>query len=279
MNKKLFIGIPSLSRPEYITKKTMGWLKETNIPFKIFVEPHERILYRYWNGNNIETLPASGQGLMYSLNYIRSYAKASGYEYLFQLDDDITSFHRTDVSDNKPLEAFEKTAHECIEAMERFPRLGGIRFTQYRFWLYSKKNMHKWTHYNPLMQGVCVIRLKAVPQLNKRLSEFTDTVTTLYIWKNGYFTLNYGLSGLNVVQNANQGGCQTQDRKKLALETIEELKNDFPLVTQKKSSNWFGVDVDASHYIKQYGYLVVNNNDKYLDNLLNTSKLADERIK
>lgn len=273
MEKKLFIGVPSLSRPEYITKKTMSWLKETNIPFKIFVEPQERFLYKHWNGGEcIETLPKSGQGLMYALNYIRQYAKEKGFDYLFQIDDDVTSFHRVD--EEEPLKAFEKTAYDCVDAMNNYPLLGGIRFTQYRFWLYTKKDMHKWTHLNPLMQGVCVIRLNAIPQLSIKLSEFTDTVTTLYIWKNGYFTLNYGLAGLNVVQNANVGGCQTMDRKKQAIETIEELKKDFPLVKEKESSSWFGVDVDASHYIKENGYLVVNNNDKYLDNLLKHSKFA-----
>lgn len=265
-----FIGIPSLSRPEYITTKTMKWLKDCGIPFKIFVEPQERFLYKQYNGDCIVELPESGQGLMYSLNYIRQYASILGYKYLFQLDDDVDGFVRTDVDEKDFLNAFYKTIDDCRQSFIQYPNLGGIRFTQYRFWVYSKKNMHKWTHLNRPLQGICMLRLAAVPQINPKMKEFTDTLTSLYIWKNGYVTLNYGLSGLKVVQNANKGGCQTQDRASYAEETIKLLKKDFPKVTQKEGSSWFKIDVDISHYMDQYRYAVVNGDD---DKLLN--KLSD----
>lgn len=267
--KNTFIGIPSLSRPEYITKKTMSWAK--HLPnVKIFVEPQEKFLYKHYNGNAVEVLPESKRGLMYSLNYIRKYAKDHGFKYLFQLDDDVDGFARMETEE--PLEAFHQTIEDCYNAMEMFPSIGGIRFTQYRYWLYSKKNIHKWTHLNRPLQGIAIIRLDAIDEINPEMREFTDTVTSLYIWKKGYHTLNYGLSGLKVVQNANNGGCQVYDRKNDALNTIRLLKEDFPEVKEKPGSSWFGVDVDISYYMDKFSYTSLNIEDEILQNYLTNCK-------
>lgn len=267
--KDTFIGIPSLSRPEYITKKTMSWAKELpNV--KVFVEPKERFLYKYYLGDAVETLPESKQGLMYSLNHIRRYAKEKGFKYLFQLDDDVDGFARIDTEE--PLDAFMQTLSDCYQAMEQFPSIGGIRFTQYRYWLYSKKNIHKWTHLNKPLQGIAMIRLDAVDEINPDMREFTDTLTSLYMWKKGFHTLNYGLSGLKVVQNANKGGCQVYDRKQDALNTIHLLQKDFPEVKEKPGSSWFGVDVDISYYLDKYRYTSLNCEDDSLQNHLSNCK-------
>lgn len=272
IRKDVFVGVPSLSRPEYITKKTMKWLKDTGFDFRIFVEPQEKFLYKQYNGNCVQVLDKSGQGLMFSLNSIRDFARNNGYKYLFQLDDDVDGFERVDDAD--PVAAFEKTVEECYEAMETFEKIGGIRFTQYRYWLYSKKNMYKWTHINRPLQGICMLRLSAVPHIDDELKEYTDTVTSLNIWANGFVTLNYGLSGLKVVQNANKGGCQTHDRKNDGICTIEKLKETFPLVKEKEGSSWFGVDVDISAYTEKYGYECINSDDERLHNILKMSKFV-----
>lgn len=274
IKKEVFVGVPSLSRPEYITKKTMKWLKDAGFDYRIFVEPQERFLYKQYNGNCVQTLEKSGQGLMYSLNSIRDYARKHGYKYLFQLDDDVDGFERVNTSD--PVQAFAETVIDCYEAMKEFEKIGGIRFTQYRYWLYSKKNMHKWTHINKPLQGICMIRLDAVPHIDDELKEYTDTITSLNIWAKGYVTLNYGLSGLRVVQNANKGGCQTHDRRNEGIETIERLKQTFPLVQEKEGSSWFGVDVDITAYTEKYGYMCINSDDKNLHNILQMSKFANE---
>lgn len=267
--KNTFIGIPSLSRPEYITKKTMSWAKDLpNV--KVFVEPQERFLYKHYLGKAVEVLPEAKRGLMYSLNYIRKYAKEKGYKYLFQLDDDVDGFVR--MNTEEPLHAFKETLNDCYNAMERFPSVGGIRFTQYRFWVYSKKNIHKWTHFNRPLQGIAMIRLDAIDEINPEMREFTDTLTSLYMWKKGYCTLNYGLSGLKVVQNANKGGCQVYDRKDDALNTIRLLQKDFPEVKEKTGSSWFGVDVYISYYTEKYCYTSLNYDDERLCNHLTNCK-------
>jgi hypothetical protein len=278
LKSKIMIGIPSLGRHEYITKKTMNFCKNLPIEVKVFVDPLEYTLYCQTCGKeNVVKLPESRKRIMYSLNHIRSYAKEKGYQYLFQIDDDVQGFERVDTKDK--VEALMLTIQDCIEAMERFPQLGGIRFTQYRYWIYSKKGIHKWTHINPLMQGVCVIRLDAINEINPILSEFTDTITTLNVWRNGYFTLNYGLSGLNVVQNANKGGCQSYDRREDAIRTIENLKIDFPKVTQKEGSSYFKIDVDASAYIQENHYSPINldSNDE-LENYLIENQVIINKI-
>lgn len=149
LKSKIMIGIPSLGRHEYITKKTMNFCKNLPIEVKVFVDPLEYTLYCQTCGKeNVVKLPESRKRIMYSLNHIRSYAKEKGYQYLFQIDDDVQGFERVDTKDK--VEALMLTIQDCIEAMERFPQLGGIRFTQYRYWIYSKKGIHKWTHINPL---------------------------------------------------------------------------------------------------------------------------------
>lgn len=259
--KDVLVGIPSLSRPEYITKKTMKWLHESKLPFKIFVEPHEKFLYKQYNGDCVVSLPKSGMGIMYAFNCMQAYARKHGYKYLFRLDDDVDGFVRTDTDETDYINAFYKTVIDLRSAFDTFPKLGGVRFTQYRFWVFSKKDMHKWTHINKPMQGICMVRLDAIPKISNDLKMFDDTIVSMYMWKNGYFTLNYGLSGLKVVQNANKGGFQTQDRRALAIQAIELLKKDFPLVSEKDSTAYFGVDVDIDPYLAKYGYLSVNCND------------------
>lgn len=272
IKKDVFVGVPSLSRPEYITKKTMKWLKDVELDHGVFVEPQERFLYKQYCGKCVKTLEQSGQGLMFSLNSIRDYARQNGYKYLFQLDDDVDGFERVGVED--PVLAFHETIEDCYNAMEQFPEIGGIRFTQFRYWLYSKKDMHKWTHINRPLQGICMLRLDAVPHIDDNLKEYTDTVTSLHIWANGYCTLNYGLSGLKVVQNANKGGCQTHDRKQEGLDTIHLLQKTFPRVFEKEGSSWFKVDVDISAYLEKFNYLPINTDDKNLEILLKSSKFA-----
>lgn len=248
-SKTIMIGIPSKGRPEYITKKTLKYLEGfTDYEVKVFVEPQDAYLYRYWCGRErIVVLPENDRGVMFAYNHIRQYARGSGYKYLLHLDDDVDGLIRADNDDLH--ESLRMTVNDILRQFEGDPILGGVRFTQYRFWVYSKNALKRFTHLNPLLQGNCIVRLGAVPTIDTRMSEFTDTVMTMYLWAAKYYTLNYGLAGLKVVQNANPGGCQMRDRKADGELTIELMKQTFPKVKEKGSGSWFGIDIDVSEYL------------------------------
>lgn len=251
---KLLIAVPSLGRPEAILKKTYKLLdgfevnsNEIHVDFKVFVEPIEYMMYkRNIPAEHLVKLAESRKGLMNTLNFIREYANNHEYDYLFQMDDDVECFERVDTKDKH--EALRLTIVDIVNTLKMMPNVAGVRFTQYRYWVYSKKDMKKWTHVDKPLQGVCILRVSSLRQIDPGLKEFTDTVTSLYLFKDGYHTLNYGYSGLKVVQNANKGGCQSFNRATEARETISLLKKYFPLVFEKDSSSWFGIDVDVDDY-------------------------------
>ena len=260
---KVFIGIPSLSRPQPIMTKTLDLVMNCGIDFKIFVEPHEAFLYKYYCGKeNVVKLECKGKGIGYSRNSMRKYAISKGYKYIFELDDDIKEFARLETTDKR--NALLLTIDDMITAMEEYPKLAGIRFTQYRFWLYSKKNMSKWTHINAPLQGVAFMRLSAIPQMSDNITHFEDTTISLLMWQNGYFTLNYGYSGLNVLQNQGKGGCNAGDRRQSAKSSIVEIKKSLPEVFEEVSNSYFGVEMNIDYYKDKYHYTAVNCSDKEL---------------
>lgn len=225
--ERVLIGIPSLSRPTAIRNKTLALVKGAGIPFKIFVEPQEKFLYGFNCGkDNIVALPESGRGIGYSRNRMRDYAKSNGYDFIFELDDDIDGFERLDTQDKQ--EGLRLTVSDFIDAMDRFEKLGGIRMTQYRFWLYTKKEMYKWSAFNKHLIWASFMRLSALPPMSDEYRHFEDMAISLLLWRAGYFTLNYGLAGVKVMQNQGKGGCNIGNRKQIAEDSIVELRRSSP---------------------------------------------------
>lgn len=248
---RILICIPSLSRPEAITKKTLALVKNAGISYKIFVEPQETFLYKYYCGKDcIVTLPESGRGIGYSRNRMRDYAREKGYEFIFELDDDIDEFTRLDTNDKQ--ESLRIMLSDYLTIMDQFPKCGGIRVNQYRFWLYTKKDMHKWIGYNFHLIWATFMRLSAVPPMSDDLTHFEDMAISLAMMRNGYFTLTYGLCGGKVQQNIGKGGCNCGNRKEIAQNAIPILQNEFPHILQKGSNSYFGVNIDVEYYEKLY---------------------------
>ena len=249
--ERVLIGIPSLSRPTAICNKTLDLVKGAGIPFKVFVEPQEKFLYSYNCGKeNVVALPESGRGIGYSRNRMRDYAKENGYDFIFELDDDIDCFERLDTFDKQ--DGLILTVADFIEAMDRFDKLGGIRMTQYRFWLYTKKEMYKWSAFNKHLIWASFMRLAAIPPMSDEYRHFEDMAISLLLWRAGYFTLNYGLAGVKVMQNQGKGGCNMGNRKKMAEDSIVEMKKEFPKCFQKSAKSYFGVNIDVDFYMEAY---------------------------
>lgn len=256
-NKKtyngLLIGIPSLSRPQAILKKTLSIVKDAGIDFRIFVEPQEYFLYRYYCGkDNVVKLQEAHKGIGYSRQSMLEYVKKHGYKYLLELDDDIDDFVRIDCEDKK--EAFLRTVTDLYQAMEKYEMLGGIRCSVYRFWLYTKKELYKWSHYNQLLLNPMFLRVSAFKDTDSiaDIPHFEDTILSLFIMRNGYYTLNYGLTGVKFGFNQGSGGCNSGNRKELCQDAIKVIKKEFPETLVKPNSTW-DVDVDVSYYLDKYG--------------------------
>ncbi len=248
---RVLIAIPSLGRPMAILKKTFALVNGAGIPFKIFVEKQEEFLYKHYCGyKNVEILPESGQGIGYSRNRMRDYAKANGYEFIFELDDDIDWFERLDTNDKQ--ESLRMCVTDFVDAMDRFPKCGGIRMTHYRFWIYTKKDMQKWDAFNKHLIWASFMRLSALPPMSDKYTHFEDMAISLLLWREGYFTLNYGLAGVHVMQNQGKGGCNMGNRTKMAEEAIVEIKKEFPKAFQKDAKSYFGVNIDVDFYMKAY---------------------------
>ena len=248
---RVLIGIPSLSRPTAILKKTFALVNGAGIPFKIFVEPQEEFLYKHYCGRgNVEVLPMSGQGIGYSRNRMRDYAKANGYEFIFELDDDIDWFERLDTNDKQ--ESLRMCIEDFCAVMDRFSKCGGIRMTHYRFWIYTKKDMHKWDAFNKHLIWASFMRLSALPPMSDKYAHFEDMAISLLLWRAGYFTLNYGLAGVHVMQNQGKGGCNTGNRSKVAEDSIKEIQKEFPHAFQKDARSYFGVNIDVDYYMSAF---------------------------
>lgn len=103
------ILIPSKKRPG---SKLFAQLKSEGIPFNIVVEPQDKDNYRA-HSSHLLMLPESNLGLAYSRNFILDHARASGFDWFWMLDDDISKFYKTVSKRNIAISALE-----CLSAAE-----------------------------------------------------------------------------------------------------------------------------------------------------------------
>lgn len=85
------IFIPSLGRHD--SNLTARMLLKAGIPFKLVVESHEVELYTKAFGKEyVMPLPGKGYGdITFARNFIKAHANSQGYEYHWQMDDDIST--------------------------------------------------------------------------------------------------------------------------------------------------------------------------------------------
>lgn len=273
---RVLIAIPSLGRPQAILKKTFALVNGAGIPFKVFVEPQEAFHYRYFCGkDNVIVLPLSGMGIGYSRNRMREYAKAHDYEFIYEIDDDVEELVRLDSNDK------QKSLRLCIcdfvTAMDRFAKLGGIRVLQYRFWLYTKKDIHKWVEFNHHLIWASFMRTSAIVPMSDKFTHFEDMATSILLMRNGFFTLTYGLAGGKVLQNQGKGGCQIGDRQQSAINSIIELQKEFPHIYQTASKSYFGVNINVDYYDRLYQRHTIRiNSDDELQEYLACNNYPDK---
>lgn len=248
---EVLIAIPSKARYDRIMKYTGKWILNSPFDWRVFVEPDEIPLYaKVIPIRHLISIKHCNLGLAYSMNKIGEYARYHGYKYILKIDDDCKAFEC--YPDNGTVENLKALLAEIITDMEANPQIGGVRFIQKRFWLYRKKDQKKYTHQNKPLWGISLYRTLSYPFLPTQCRQFTDTIHSLYMWRDNWITLTYGKVGVDVLQNAGKGGDHCFDRKLDAYNTINYLKsNDFPLVDFKNNSNKdLLYDIDISAYDK-----------------------------
>jgi len=133
-SNNMIVCIPSLGRPQTWTHRLF---EASGFTVYHFLEPQEIDHYEVPNKVNIE---ASGQGIAYVRNYIKSWAKERNHEHICVCDDDVTQFGKAiegkccrqpDASVlSKPFEYFKRSGFA----------LGGINQRQ---WAWNENKNYK----------------------------------------------------------------------------------------------------------------------------------------
>lgn len=246
----MLIVMPSKQRAYSL--KTTKWLLQCKLPenveFKCFCEPQEAIHYKTALGkHNVVVLQQNDMGLGYALQSAHLYAKENGFDLCFHIDDDVNGFIDHKAKQIYRIEVFESIIRNIPPKFESEPKLGLVRFMSARGFYFYKNMMHEYLFKNQGAWG-CYITRVTPEYYRSEISNYSDTAAQLYLWRDGYFTLTYGLAGINVDVYSNAGGCQSRDRLQDAKNAIEEINKDFPGVFMKPASNSVGYDIDISKY-------------------------------
>ncbi len=247
---KVLICIPSKARA--YEQKTVKWLSECNLPegvdVKVFVEPQERMHYRATLPNKewLYLLEENDKGKGYAMWIATQYAKENGYDLQFFMDDDINGFIDVRAKSKHKVEVFENIIRDIPEAFSD-EKLGLIRFLSARGFYYVKNYEKRFVYKNQGAWGTMLVRTSA-NHIQPEILHYDDTAIQLYLWRDGFHTLTYGLAGVNVDVYTNNGGYQVRDRKRDAEESIEFLKRDFPKVFMKSATHTLGYDIDIEAY-------------------------------
>ncbi len=234
-NNKLLIAIPSKNRIATLLKYTYSWVKYTQAgELKIFVEPQDYDEYvQYIPADNLIVIPENNKGLGYVKEQILFYAKQTGSEYIFKLDDDIRCFmdFRHSFKDSKEkITFFDRMVKELVSVLEDNDKLKCICFP-YSFELYEKK---KWEKTKRVATAYLIKTFSM--HADRRISVFEDFAAGLHIWANNGSVLKYGLTGIDLGVDVGKGtgGHQSYDRKPQAYKEIDALREIYPPLKFKK---------------------------------------------
>jgi len=247
---KVLLAIPSKSRPYSL--KIWRWLSQIPLPkfceVKFFVEPCELVYYRQVVPRHmVVSIDEDNRGLGYALWFVNQYARDNDYDVEFHLDDDISGFFDVRVRAIHRFETFEMILNTYPALLMEDPKFALIRFLSGRAFYFVKNMELDFVYKNQPAWG-CKMLKPEFGFINPEHFVYTDTIIHLNIWKRGGYTKTAGLAGVNAERYTNDGGLQTRDRRTDAINTIENLKKDFPLVKFVDSDNTVGFDIDVSAY-------------------------------
>lgn len=229
------IFIPSKGRVG-ITKTT-ELLSRENIPFKVVVEPQEYDEYRkVFTEEQLLCLDRNNGKLGYSRHFIKNYAKNNGYEYHWQIDDNIPNFRIRENGSNikQPASLVLKPIEDYVE---RFDNVGicGLRHSVFAWTMNDE-----YTYNN---QCVSCVLVKSDTKSNYRFDPpiVEDTDFTLQILYEGYSTIIFNRHIFDKpAQGKLKGGCSTDynsgGHTSLQQELIRRWRGAFELAPGKNKT-------------------------------------------
>lgn len=152
----MHICIPTKGRPGTTVYQRLG-----GIPFTHFVEPQDLADYSCAGVPNLKVLPANNQGIAYARNFILGYARQSGHEWIWMIDDDVSSFGVASAGKAQTLPAHVVLSDFCDIAKRYYFPVNGINYRQYA-WACSKSR----TRYRINTKTAEVCTLLFVPKIS-----------------------------------------------------------------------------------------------------------------
>lgn len=187
------------------TSQTIKNLIEQKIPFTIFVEPGEVEAYTKAYGTGgfmVAILKGDNLGLVHSRNEILEHARAVGNEWIWMLDDDITSMGV--VKDSKVVKTpWAEVLEKAQQAQVKFPNLA-LMGLEYQQFAWSATKEYSFNSYADTCVALDVRKLKGF----KYRTEFKhDRDMVLQLLTMGYLTLRTSMLAFGSPRNgSNKGG-------------------------------------------------------------------------
>ena len=250
MKDKILIAVPSKNRyrDNEIHRKTLSWLQHTQYDFRVFVEPQDK--KNYSSVPNLVILDKNNGGLGYAKSFIHKYAVKNDYDYIFKVDDDVYRWRDIrnrglgigksgGTTKQEYCRIFERIIEDSFEILEDTPNIGAISLP------YGNEisEIQKFTEINKRLQSCYLIRTNLFyDERLVNISTMEDFATFFNVLKKGYYTVRYGLTGIDCERvGVNSGGIQDFDRRKqneLEKQILEELHPEIVWKRVQKNWNW-----------------------------------------
>lgn len=215
--------------PVYIASKARPWgrtmqlLKDSSVPYTVFVEPQDREAYDA-SGHDLWVLEDNDQGLYAARQQILDHARGLKQEWYWMLDDDITGF-------------FEVVNKRCVRsnvlgvltaASEMFRDLNAVGQAglEYRQFAWASKHAYKLDSYCDV---AVAIRSSVMADYDQRFTMKGDRDFTLQVLSEGYRVFKICRFGFDTVANgSNEGGLYDAYQQGLEREMSEQLVSKWP---------------------------------------------------
>jgi hypothetical protein len=225
------IYVPSRGRSTTIL--TTKALDQAGLKYQVVVEPQDKDAYlKCFNEINILVMPENNKGIAYVRNFCKDHAKANGYEYHWQMDDNIQSFAIRQGGSNNKCEASD--AIKLIEStVNQFVGIGAAGM-KHQVFAWSEKND---IGYN--RQVYTSMLLSTKPDSSFRDGLIEDADYNLQILFDGYSVVLFNRVVMNKITSMKMQGGNTEishangGREKRAIATQAQWPDVFKLKESK----------------------------------------------
>lgn len=225
------IYVPSRGRSKTIL--TTKALDQSGLSYKVVIEPQDKDEYlKCFDETNLLVMPENNKGIAYVRNFCKTHAKENGYEYHWQMDDNIQSFAIRQGGKNNKSEASE--AIKLIEStVNMFSGIGAAGM---------KHQVFAWAETSDIgynRQVYTSMLLSTKPDAVFRDGLIEDADYNLQILFDGYSVVLFNRVVMNKITSMKMQGGNTEishangGREKRAIATQAQWPNVFKLKESK----------------------------------------------